>query len=93
MEGLGVIGSQFARKAVDGMTEIGLGALLDKACSEILRRSLKERGSRLVVNPEIYRTVAAARPREVERGIPLMVLGLELDKSSEVPPTMFRLAE
>ena len=46
-----------------------------------------------MVNPEIYRVVAAARPREVERGIPLMVLGLELDESAEVPPTMFRLAE
>ena len=75
------------------MTEIGLGVLLDKACSEILRRRPNERGSRLVVNPDIYRTVAAARPREVERGIPLMVLGLELDKSAEVPRTMFRLAE
>ena len=75
------------------MTEIGLCALLDKACTEILRRRPSERGSRLVVNPEVYRTVAAARPREVERGIPLMVLGLELDKSAEVPATMFRLAE
>ena len=75
------------------MTAIGLGALLDKACGEILRRRPHERGSRLVVHPEVYGVVAAARRREVERGIPLMVLGLELDKSAEVPPTMFRLAE
>ena len=75
------------------MTEIEIGALLDKACGEILRRPPNERGSRLVVNPDVYRTVAAARAREVERGIPLMVLGLELDKSAEVPPTMFRLAK
>jgi hypothetical protein len=75
------------------MTEVGLCALLDKACSEILRRRPNERGSRLVVNPDIYRTIATARSREVERGIPLMVLGLELDTSAEVPPNMFRLAE
>lgn len=75
------------------MADIGLGSLLDKACVEILRRRPNERGSRLVVNPDIYRTVAAARPREIERGIPLMVLGLELDQSAEVPPSMFRLAE
>jgi hypothetical protein len=91
MEGLDVVGSW----KVEGtfMVEIGLGALLDKACGEILRRRPDERGARLIVNPEVYRMVAAARPREVERGIPLMVLGLELDKSAEVPPTMFRLAE
>ena len=75
------------------MTDIGLGALLDKACGEILRRRPQERGSRLVVNPQVYEVVAAARAREVARGIPLMVLGLELDKSAEVPPAMFRLAE
>jgi hypothetical protein len=75
------------------MPEIGLGALLDLACTEILRRHPSERGSRLVVNPEIYGMVAAARVREVEQGIPLMVLGLELDKSAEVPLTMFRLAD
>jgi hypothetical protein len=75
------------------MNEVSLGALLDKACGEILGRRPHERGSRLVVNPEVYRVVASARPREVERGIPLMVLGLELAWSAEVPPTMFRLAE
>lgn len=75
------------------MTDIGLGSLLDRACSEILRRHAAQRGTRLVVNPMVYGNVAAARPREVERGIPLMVLGLELDKSAEVPPNMFRLAE
>lgn len=75
------------------MTEVGLGALLDKACGEILRRPPNERGSRLVVNPDVYRTVATARAREIDRGMPLMVLGLELDKSAEVPTTMFRLAE
>jgi hypothetical protein len=91
MEGYGVVGSE--RKEGSIMTDVGLGILLDKACGEILRRRPHERGSRLVVNPEIYRVVAAARTREVERGIPLMVLGLELDQSAEVPPTMFRLAE
>jgi hypothetical protein len=91
MEDRSVVGS--GRKEGTVMTELGLGVLLDKACDEILRRRPHERGSRLVVNPEIYRVVAAARPREVERGIPLMVLGLELDESAEVPPTMFRLAE
>jgi hypothetical protein len=75
------------------MADVGICTLLDKACSEILRRRPGERGSRLVVHPEVYRVVAAARPREVERGIPLMVLGLELDESAEVPPGMFRLAE
>jgi hypothetical protein len=75
------------------MSEIWIGALLDKACAEILRRRPRERGSRLVVNPHVYRTVAEARRREVERGVPLMVLGLELDKSAEIPLTMFRLAE
>jgi hypothetical protein len=91
MEDHGVV--QLDRKEGTVMTEVGLGLLLDKACDEILRRRPHERGSRLVVNPEIYRVVAAARTREVERGIPLIVLGLELDKSAEVPPTMFRLAE
>jgi hypothetical protein len=75
------------------MTKIGLGALLDTACTEILRRSPADRGSKLVVNPEIFRAVAQARPREVERGLPLMVLGLELDKSAEVPMAMFRIVQ
>ena len=75
------------------MSEARLGALLDQACGEILRRHPHERGSRLVVNPDVYRVVAEARAREVELGMPLMVLGLELDKSAEVPLTMFRLAE
>ena len=75
------------------MKEGGLGVLLDKACGEILRRHPQERGSRLVVSPDVYAVIAEARAREVERGFPLMVLGLELDKSAEVLPTMFRLAE
>jgi hypothetical protein len=75
------------------MSQVGLGALLDTACTEILRRRPAERGTRLVVNPEVYRAVAEARPQEVERGLPLMVLGLELDKSAEVPVSMFRIAQ
>ena len=74
------------------MTTIGLGVLLDRACSEIVARgSARTRGSRLVVHPAVYRSVAEAHPRDVARGLPLFLLGLELIASDDVAPSDFKI--
>jgi hypothetical protein len=70
--------------------DIGLGVLLDQLCTEIVRRRV-ERGAKLLVHPQVYRCVAESRPQEVARGVPLMLLGLELQVSDDVSPASFRI--
>ena len=75
------------------MTDVGLGVLLDHVCNEIIRRSSPfEPGTRLMVHPLVYRCVAETRPQEVSRGLPLLLLGLELAPSEEVSPSGFKIA-
>ena len=75
------------------MSDAHLGELVDSACTEILRRKSSDRGARLVVHPAVYHAVATARQQEIDRGVPLMLLGLELQGSAEVPPHMFRIVQ
>jgi hypothetical protein len=42
------------------------------------------RPTRMYVSPDVYRAIVRARRREVERGIPLLVLDLDL----EVDPSL-----
>jgi len=56
-----------------------LAIVVDEACTRIFD-AWEERAIviALRVNPAVYEAVAAARPGEVRRGYPLMLLGMEL---------------
>jgi hypothetical protein len=74
------------------LNEVGLGILLDQVCGEIVRRAgQRSHATRLLVHPVIFRCVAEARAQEVARGLPLLLLGLELVPSEEVPPSGFKM--
>ena len=56
-----------------------LAIVVDEACVRIF--DAWENRAKVValrVNPAVYEAVAAARPGEVRRGCPLMLLGMEL---------------
>jgi hypothetical protein len=56
-----------------------LAIVVDEACIRIF--DAWEAGARVTalrVSPAVYEAVAAARPGEVRRGYPLMLLGMEL---------------
>jgi hypothetical protein len=56
-----------------------MAIVVERACTAIWRAwEQKSDVTELRVNPAVYRTVALARPGEVSRGYPLMLLGLEL---------------
>ena len=56
-----------------------LAIVVDEACSRIFDAwERRARVTALRVNPAVYEAVAAARPGEVRRGYPLMLLGMEL---------------
>ncbi len=64
---------------------IWLSVVIDNACTRIWEAW--ERGAQLTamrVSPAVYDAVAAARPGEVSRGCPLMLLGLSLIADSGV---------
>ncbi|GAA3100177.1 hypothetical protein GCM10010464_74560 [Pseudonocardia yunnanensis] len=64
-----------------------MALVVERACTEIWRAwEEKNDVTELHVNPAVYEAVALARPGEVGRGYPLMLLGLELipDKSVQV---------
>jgi hypothetical protein len=56
-----------------------LAIVVDEACSRIFE-AWEERAkvTALRVHPTVYQAVAVARPGEVRRGYPLMLLGMEL---------------
>ena len=62
-----------------------LAIVVDEACTRIFD-AWEERAivTALRVNPAVYEAVAAARPGEVRRGYPLMLLGLELVADQDV---------
>jgi len=74
------------------MTTLSVGLLLDEICAEIVSRRASDLGTRLIVHPQVYRRIAASRPQEVARGLPLMLLGLELAAGDDVAPMSFRIA-
>jgi len=56
-----------------------LAIVVDEACTRIFDAwEERARVTALRVNPAVYEAVAAARPGEVRRGYPLMLLGMEL---------------
>jgi hypothetical protein len=69
-----------------------LAIVVDEACTRIFD-AWKERArvTALRVSPAVYEAVAAARPGEVRRGYPLMLLGMELvpdDRVDTYRPTV-----
>lgn len=60
-------------------SSLRLAVVVDEACSRIFDAwEERARVTALRVNPAVYEAVAAARPGEVRRGYPLMLLGMEL---------------
>jgi hypothetical protein len=61
------------------LPSLWMALVVERACTEIWR-AWKEKNevTELHVNPAVYEAVALARPGEVSRGYPLMLLGLEL---------------
>jgi hypothetical protein len=62
-----------------GRSPLRLAVVVDEACSRIFDAwEARARVTALRVNPAVYAAVAAARPGEVGRDYPLMLLGMEL---------------
>jgi hypothetical protein len=61
------------------MTDLRLAIVVDEACARIWD-AWEEHATvtGLRVSPAVYEAVAAARPGEVRRGYPLMLLGMAL---------------
>jgi oligopeptide/dipeptide ABC transporter ATP-binding protein len=68
------------------MPTLWLSVVVERACVEIWRAWRDRRDvAELRVSHDVYREVARARPGEVDRGYPLMLLGLELIPDDTVP--------
>jgi hypothetical protein len=62
-----------------------LSVVIDNACTRIwAARGSGAQVTLMRVHPAVYHAVAAARPGEVARGCPLMLLGLPLTADPEV---------
>jgi hypothetical protein len=60
-------------------TSLRLAIVVDEACARVYEAwEGRARVIALRVNPAVYEAVAVARPGEVRRGYPLMLLGMEL---------------
>ena len=60
-------------------TSLRLAIVVDEACARVYEAwEGRARVTALRVNPAVYEAVAVARPGEVRRGYPLMLLGMEL---------------
>lgn len=61
------------------LPSLWMAIVVERACTAIWQ-AWEEKSDvvELHVNPAVYRAVALARPGEVSRGYPLMLLGLEL---------------
>jgi hypothetical protein len=71
------------------LPSLWMAIVVERACAAIWRAWEDKRDVvELRVNPAVYQAVARARPGEVSRGYPLMLLGLEL-----VPDTAVRVYE
>jgi hypothetical protein len=61
------------------LPSLWMAIVVERACVEIWRAWEESSGAiELRVNPAVYQAVALARPGEVSRGYPLMLLGVEL---------------
>lgn len=69
------------------MAEYYIGELLDDLAAEIVTSVDRGAGLRtLKVNPYLYDVVAEAKSRELRRGNPLLLLGMELVRAEGVAP-------
>lgn len=69
------------------MSEYHVGELLDAIAATILASPDRGAGLReLRVHPQIYDLVAQAKSRELDRGIPLLLLGMDLVRADGVAP-------
>jgi hypothetical protein len=69
------------------MSEYYVGELLDDLAESIV--TSPDRGAglrRLRVNHHLYDVIAAAKARELARGNPLLLLGMELESVYGLPP-------
>jgi hypothetical protein len=84
---------QTTKATEDILTELSLGSLLDLACTELAARKHAKYPARLIVHPTVYQCVAHAHHRQVDRRLPLMLLGMELQQSDLTSPDSFRIAD
>lgn len=69
------------------MAEYYVGELLDDLAAQIVMSADRGAGLRtLKVNPYLYDVVAEAKERELSRGNPLLLLGMELVRAEGVAP-------
>ena len=67
------------------MSDVRLAIVVDEACARIWDAwESRATVTGLRVSPAVYDAVAAARPGEVRRGYPLMLLGMELIRDEGV---------
>jgi hypothetical protein len=67
------------------LPSLWMSLVVERACTEIWKAwDEKSDVVGLRVNPVVYQAVARARPGEVRRGYPLMLLGLELTSDDAV---------
>ena len=67
------------------MSDLRLAVVVDEACARIWDAwESRATVTGLRVSPAVYDAVAAARPGEVRRGYPLMLLGMELIRDEGV---------
>jgi hypothetical protein len=70
------------------MSDYFVGEMLDDLAESIL--ALPDRGVALRwlrVNPHLYDVISAAKARELARGNPLLILGMEVVRADGVPPS------
>lgn len=66
---------------------VSLARVIDDACGRILKAwQENRRPTTLKVHPLIYQALAGAKGREVDRGLPLLLLGMDVYSSEGVPP-------
>lgn len=66
--------------------EVSLATVIDRAGLQILEHWAQGSQVRAIrVHPDVYSAITTARPREVARGFPLLLLDLELITDSSVP--------
>ena len=74
-------GDEDAGAREDGALSDDIDRVLDDACGLFYAHDPGGTGrpTRLYVSPDVYRAIARVRQRELERGIPLIVLDLDLE--------------
>jgi hypothetical protein len=73
-------------------TDGWISAVLDGASEQLL--ALEQQGSfpaELRVSPQVYRSLASLRARELTAGLPLLVLGTEVTNDPELTASQFTL--